>query len=875
MTFRNRLIIGFIGIALLVSAFSATLYTLGNSYENKLRLIVEEQYVKVRLAEQIMSNTSLVQNLINLAALNPLNSLDEQRLHQLFSANRRLFEKLNTPPLLSASADLLEGAETAYILYERKLQDAASDMVKPENQESVLVQSVYDLELLYNGFNMRLQGYADLQERLMMADSKDAIDSISKAKTLIAALWFGVILFTLLIGLGVLRGALSSIRRISKVMERFDPGRTGQLERIPIVTKDEINIIAHAYNQMADALEEHKNREKRYQEALEQENWLKTQLSEVAGLYQDNHDLVLFSNKLLSMLAPLTGAACASFYVLDDSGGMNVYVRKGSYAWDPDATGICQFYPGEGLVGQCASEGRAILTKAPADYVRVVSGVGSSPPAYLHCLPIRHNNEIIGVLELAFFKAADNAQVAFLVQICDHSLGTIIRNLQYQKHVEKLFSDSQTFNEELQVQSEELLQQQEALRILNERLEEQVKISETHSRYKSEFLANMSHELRTPLNSLLVLAQILRENKTGNLSKKQLEYADTMVISGNQLLSLINDILDLSKIEAGQMTVSEECFELPSLLNELHRQFLPLMEEKGLAYSTLAEPGLESWQLIGDRQRILQILRNLLSNALKFTKNGSVSLRAFLIDDRPMTLGFAVTDTGIGIAKELQKSIFETFKQVESNSTRKYGGTGLGLAISQELAKLLGGEVTVNSAPASGSTFLLTLPVQIADPQIAALRPAEAELAAAVEHSETADGSESLEQPPTQPAVIMLVDDDMRNIYSISSVLEDYGYTVICASNGAEVLELIETNRIDLILMDIMMPDMDGYEAMRYIRQSSHLQDIPIIALTAKAMKEDRDLCIAAGANDYISKPVRLDKLLSLIRVWLAGRQRI
>jgi two-component system, chemotaxis family, sensor kinase CheA len=861
MTFRNRLIAGFISIVVLITAFSVLIYTLGGSLEQKLGNIVEDRYVKVRLAEHVVSDANQIQNLINLSALDRNLQLDEGELQKLYTGINKNFEELDNLTKLATGSGMLDKAFNSYSLYEQKLKNVSTQLVNLSQEDSIRLQSIYNLELLGNTFADDMQKYIDFQEGLMMTTSDEALSSISQSKLIVGSFWLLVVASTLLIGVGVLRGTLKSIRRISDTMDDFDSGRSGTLLRIPIKTNDEINDIAHAYNRMADALEERENREKEYQRELEKENWVKTHLAEVAAIYQDNRDVSVFCSKLLSKLTPLCNALCSSLYVLDRSEEMPRYSRKGTYAWDTASADRDSFAPGEGLVGQCALEGKTISAVVPEDYIRVVSGVGSAPPSQLLFVPIPHNGEIIAVLELASFQPVEGTRLALLMEIANHSLGTTIRNLQYQKHVEKLFSESQTFNEELQVQSEELLQQQETLRSLNERLEEQVKISEMNSRYKSEFLANMSHELRTPLNSLLVLAQILRENKDGNLSKKQTEYADTMVMSGNQLLTLINDILDLSKIEAGQMTVAEDSFRLQSLLDELHQQFHPLMEEKGLTFSVLAESELQSLDLTSDKQRLLQILRNLLSNALKFTDTGTVSLRVLVEADDPLTLGFAVTDTGIGIAREEQESIFEAFKQVESNTNRKYGGTGLGLAISQELAGLIGGRITVDSAPQAGSTFLLTLPVR--GEYRAGIRQTAADLEkiSVVEHA------------PAGSVVIMLVDDDMRNIYSLSSVLEEYGYSIICASNGAEALDMLDRQPVDLILMDIMMPDMDGYDAMRHIRQSPTYEHIPIIALTAKAMKEDRDLCIEAGADDYISKPVRLDKLLSIIRVWLPGRQ--
>ncbi|MDF2924538.1 MAG: integral rane sensor hybrid histidine kinase [Paenibacillaceae bacterium] len=860
MTFRNRLLAGFTSIVIMISVLSVFNYSVSRMIKENLTNIVDDRYAKVKHAEHVQADASQIQNLTNLALLDEQERFDEEQLQALYTQIEGNWSELDRLTRLATGSALLDQAKTSYALYENRLKEIEGVISSSVPNDTIRNQTILDLELLRRAFVEDIRKYISFQEGLMVSTTGETLDSLSNSQVVTVVSFILVIMFTLLIGMHMYRRTLHSIERISAPMDSFDSGHSSDLPRIAVDTKDEINVIALAYNRMADALEERERREKDYQDALKEENWVKTHLGEVSILYQDNRDVALLSSKLLSKIVPLVDGACAALYVIDRSVEAPLYSRKAEYAWDTDS-GRTSFAMGEGLVGQCAAEGKVIDLAVPSDYIKVVSGAGFAPPTHLMVIPIPHNGETIAVLELGSFAALNGTKRTLLLELAKNSLGTSIRNLQYQKHVEKLYAESQTFNEELQVQSEELLQQQEALRTLNDKLEEQVKISETNSQYKSEFLANMSHELRTPLNSILVLAQILRENKDGNLTNRQTEYADTMVASGNQLLNLINDVLDLSKIEAGQMALAQDQFELQLLLDELAQQFAPLMEEKGLAFTVIPEPELRRFSLVTDRQRLMQILSNLLSNALKFTEEGHVSLRISVVKDDPLTLGFAVADSGIGIAQEEQDRIFEAFKQVEGNTSRKYGGTGLGLSISQELAGLIGGSIHVKSCPQEGSTFLLTLPVS------GEISLAEREAAVTLV-KDVPDVSHT----PTQSVTILLVDDDMRNIYSLSSVLEEYGYSVICAANGYEALDFLKKQPVDLILMDIMMPDMDGYEAMRMIRSNGQYGHIPIIALTAKAMKEDRDLCIEAGADDYISKPVRLDKLLSIIRVWLPGR---
>ncbi|MDY7231242.1 ATP-binding protein [Hyalangium rubrum] len=399
------------------------------------------------------------------------------------------------------------------------------------------------------------------------------------------------------------------------------------------------------------------------------------------------------------------------------------------------------------------------------------------------------------------------------------------------------------------------------------------------SKYKSEFLANMSHELRTPLNSLLILARVLAENKERRLSSKEVEYAKTIHASGTELLSLINEILDLSKIEAGKMRVEPYEVRLSEVKEFIERSFRHVAEQKGLGFSVHLGEGLPA-TLHTDVQRLQQVLKNLLSNAFKFTGSGRVDLHITPADGQgarfdtealqraERVLAFSVVDSGIGIPRDKQKLIFEAFQQADGTTSRKYGGTGLGLSISRAMAHLLGGELHLESQPGKGSTFTLYLP---------GAHP-------------LAEGSASsnMLQVPAPPApnpqlnstpveldarlaggTVLIVDDDIRNIFALASALESQGMAVLHAENGRVGLEVLRAHpEVDVVLMDMMMPEMDGYETMRAIRKDSRFATLPIIAITAKALKEDRELCLAAGASDYLPKPVDTPQLLELLRRW-------
>ncbi len=425
------------------------------------------------------------------------------------------------------------------------------------------------------------------------------------------------------------------------------------------------------------------------------------------------------------------------------------------------------------------------------------------------------------------------------------------------------------------------------------------------SKYKSEFLSNMSHELRTPLNSVIVLSELLASNDDGNMSEEQIKFLNIINGSGKDLLELINDILDLAKIESGKVTTDLQDVFFTDITQHIEWNFRYMMESRGLGFSITLAPDLPP-SLYTDSQRLQQVMRNLLSNALKFTEQGQVSVRiaaeesVLLMDHdghgnvKPM-IAFYVTDTGIGLADDKQKIIFESFQQADTGTAKKYGGTGLGLSISRELAWLLGGALQLEmSSPGKGSTFVLYLPAaspelgQNSSPATQAIMPLpetsqEPILNSAMgsrTSSQHAGGTPALPSgadlaSTTSPASlagkkVLLVDDDPHNIIALTALLLRHKMVVTSAENGRAALEQLGSNPdVDIVLMDIMMPEMGGYEAMRQIRQMKQFESLPIIALTAKAMNGDREKCIAAGASDYVSKPVDADKLCSIMRALL------
>jgi signal transduction histidine kinase/ActR/RegA family two-component response regulator len=500
--------------------------------------------------------------------------------------------------------------------------------------------------------------------------------------------------------------------------------------------------------------------------------------------------------------------------------------------------------------------------------VRITSSLLEITPRNIIVLPVLFEGELKAVIELASLKPFTQNYISFLDQLMD-SIGVILNMISSSMRTEELLQELKRSNTELEAQATELEDKAKLLEVKNQEvelasrsLEEKAEQLSLISKYKSEFLANMSHELRTPLNSLLILSKTLAENKDANLTPDQVKYARTVNSAGNDLLALINEILDLSKVEAGKMPVNPKDIGMQDILGYLEQSFKPVAEHKGLEFKIENNPNVPI-DLFTDESRLQQILKNLLSNAFKFTEKGLVKLNISLTEpgQKNSMIVFSVTDTGIGIPFDKQKLIFEAFQQADGTTSRKYGGTGLGLTISREIARLLGGTIEVESEPTRGSIFRLLLPQRYIGPDVSV-------------------GSDLRELPIERPALppdvdfkgykILIVDDDVRNIFALNSILSNKGIEVFNAENGRHALDVLNSHPdVNLILMDTMMPEMDGLEATRKIRQIPMYRDLPIVSLTAKAMKGDREKCLEAGASDYITKPVDEDTLFATIYSWL------
>ncbi len=908
------------------------------------------------------------------------------------------------------------------------------------------------------------------------------------------------------------------------------------------------------------------------------QDWLKTNIAKFTRMVQGQRDLLTVAQLLLSELAPLVSAQRGTFYIADSVDGEPQLKFMAGYAYDDRDNIPAHFKFGQGLVGQCAREKQRILVRdIPNDYIKISSSLGSATPVTVVVLPVLFEREVKAVVELASFQQLSDVHLAFLDQLTE-SMGIVFNTIAATMRTEQLLTQSQALAEELQKTNAQIQEKAQLLADQNteveaknreieqakQALEEKAEQLALTSKYKSEFLANMSHELRTPLNNLLILARVLADNTDGNLNSKQVKFAETIHSSGTDLLALINDILDLSKIESGKMDVEVGNIRFAELQDYCIRTFRHVADGKGLEFGIDVAPQLASEVIRSDAKRLQQVLKNLLSNALKFTQHGAVLLKIEQVDSgwsatHPVlsrakgVIAFSVSDTGIGIAQEKQRIIFEAFQQADGTTSRKYGGTGLGLSISRELARLLGGEIRLQSNLGRGSTFTLYLPqvyissapkletvdtptlrkaaeshapmeVGLILPSSAsvpeedlvdddrnliglgdrvlliveddltfarilmdhardrcvktliALRgstaislarefqpgaitldvrlpdmsgwtlldrlkhdPATAHIPVhvisgdegcrrgfalgAMSCIEKSVARENLEQtfgtiqrsleprkkrllliaesdvrasdirnliggfdieivescsldaamelierdemdaivldsvlpdgaalefieilqarmshiPPivvsgtrkllegqiseidkyagaslvryaptierllnetvlalhrnqeslseeqrkalsevrqTDPLLagrkVLVIDDDLRNIFALTSVLEQRDMKVLHAENGRAGIELLRNARdVDAVLLDVMMPEMDGYETARAIRKIPEFRTLPIIALTAKAMKGDREKCLQAGASDYVAKPVDLDHLFSVMRVWM------
>ncbi|WP_172257319.1 response regulator [Saccharibacillus deserti] len=1219
MKIKTKLIVGFSALLLIILSLSLVSYERMSYMNDQIDRVYQDRYMKVRYSSGMRGEvngiaTELANQLLNKRQSN----LSESRLFIENAKERteRFWDSINSEKGSAEERRLVQNVGTSwddFSAYETNLmqllENGGLDQAQAYRDSTGIELQRTALDALNE-----LASYQDLQVEAEVANVKAAYER----STQITAIF---LLVGLLLGLGIMMWVIPSVTRglntVSMMISSFGKGKLKAIRRIKVKSTDEIGSVAKVFQAMAEDIEEKQQLEREYLEAQNDRAWINSNMARITDVLKGIMSLNKVSQTFVSEFTPILGAEYGALYLVDLK-NPNQLNLSGSYAFSGAPETKPSFRIGEGLLGQSAADRRTILLEdVPQQYIEIGSALGESPSAQIMIHPVVAEDELIGVFEIASLTPFSSLQRQLLDQLLSN-LGIIFNNINGRLRVEELLRESQALTEELQCQSEELQTQQEELKRSNENLESQAEalrrsedllqrqqeelehfnteliaktraleeqVHETEeknrevelarvqlerqtmqlavsSKYKSEFLANMSHELRTPLNSLLILSQLLAENKEGNLAPKQVEYAQTIYMSGGDLLKMIDEILDLSKVDAGKMELNREPVPIDEITTFVTSNFGAVAEKKGIALNVEVNEDELPSALLTDGHRLKQVLRNLLSNAFKFTSDGSVTFRVCeaqpeelpdYLEKKRKFIEFSVIDTGIGIPQDKTDIVFEAFQQVDGTTSRKYGGTGLGLSISRELAKLLGGAIELESEEGSGSRFSLYIPKLTAyasgeetaapqprseervfsrkskpasvepiapkpqlteieddrdalapedkvlliiedDPKFAVIlrdmarsygykamvevqgdtgletarsrmpdaiildiqlpvidgwtilselksssetrhipvhvvsvvddvkqglmmgaiaylkKPAnkeglerafsyigsyadkslkhlliveddEVQRGAIIEligHDDVAikavgTGSQALEElqrhhydcmvldlmlsdmtgfemldrirederlrdlpiiiytgkdldskeetklrqyaesiivkdvksperlldettlflhrveadlPEDKRKIlqklhnketlfegkkILLVDDDVRNVFALSSVLESYRMDVTFAENGREAVDILEQQRdeFDLILMDMMMPEMDGYEAMRLIRQMPGLERIPIIALTAKAMKEDRGKCIEAGASDYVKKPIQTEQLLSLMRVWL------
>ncbi|MFZ4578886.1 MAG: response regulator [Myxococcota bacterium] len=840
---------------------------------------------------------------------------------------------------LDAEAQKRQGAfETQYYRYQKVLDQVV--MLKESSREAEAAE--------LSRTQGRTIGIAAAAAAVHFSDHQQTLlerETVTNADNFRQSLWIAVFLTLLvvLLGLGLVTWVASYLgKTVSRVVRNTESIAGGNLNTvIDTADSDEIGMLARAVSQMQDAL-------RAADQVTREQDWLKTGIARINRVVLGLDDVEKLASAALSEIAAYLDAKVGAFYVLEENESKPELVLMGTYAYVMRKNLATRFRLGEGLVGQSAREGKQILLlNAPEDYVRVTSGLGDAVPRSLCVTPLVFEGKVRGVLEVGTLDRMTELQLKYLEEgmIAVSMALEIVRNqavviaqqerlatsneeLTRQAEVlersqEELRAQQvqlQSANVELETQmlrvkeSEERLRvQQEELEVTNSELKQknllmerqkvEMDIAQTDlankanelaqaSKYKSEFLANMSHELRTPLNSLLLLARSLRDNEEGNLSAEQVESSRVIFDSGSDLLNLINEILDLSKIEAGRMELRLENEPLVDLTRNIQSQFAHMARNQGLGFNVEVGQGLPE-HVVTDPQRLMQVLKNLIGNAIKFTEKGSVTVAfervAAKVDlsnsglDRAQSFAVHVTDTGIGIPNDKQALIFEAFQQADSGDRRRFGGTGLGLSISRELGRLLGGEIHLHSVPGEGSTFTLYLPIDRgalgaeAGAALATVRASAPARTTAARVTGPVPRPMPLgkpgQTPPELPVpkagprpdddrdglddhdhAILVIEDDVRFAKILAGHIKKRGFKCILATTGEEGLDLARTHHPDGIVLDIGLPRMDGWAVLTALKQDVDTRHIPVHIVSAE---DPSSAGLRIGAIGQVAKPLQ------------------
>ncbi|PAX58407.1 response regulator [Brunnivagina elsteri] len=801
----------------------------------------------------------------------------------------------------------------------QELRNKTSDNLNQQNRLKLLEPLIEQrLERLKNGINLRKnQGFDAAQQFILTNQGTKIVEEIAQitrqmeaeenqlllqlsnnvkaaVRLTLSTIVYGILLsFILLAVIGYIL-----TRNISKPLSRFSQiasalGKGDLSVSLPTSDrKDEIGLLTRTFNQMIANLRD-------TIEKNDRQNWLQSNLAEFSQRLQGSRDLETVTRLIISYLTPLVGASQGAFFVINVRGDEPVLKLVSGYAYKGHKNLANEFKLGEGLVGQCALEKqRILLTQVPSDYIRISSGLGEATPLNILVLPILFEEQVTGIIELASFQIFQEVHLDFL-ELVTETIGIVLNMIFSDIRTQEFLEESQQLTEELQQsnqiledqakalqnsevllknQQEELKHSNEELQKLNEKLEEKAELLEQQkqeielarqdleekakqlavsSKYKSEFLANMSHELRTPLNSLLILARLLADNGGGNLTEKQVEYSRTIYAAGTDLLELINEILDLAKIESGTLSLDIEQVTLTDLQMSLERNFQQIAEGKGLKFKIELDTQLPK-SITTDIKRLQQILKNLLANAFKFTEQGNVTLKIGVAPEN--MINFAVSDTGIGIPTDKHKVIFEAFQQADGSTSRKYGGTGLGLSISRELAQLLGGRIELTSKLNQGSIFTLVLPQLLVQTEaVEIIRQGKVspiiESPLILYQSEIPDDRDIIQ---LEDRILLIIEDDDKFARILLEMAREQGFKAIVALRGKQGLALAKKFQPDAITLDVNMPGMDGWTVLDILKRDPETRHIPVHIMSIDD-REQRGLNF--GAIAYLQKPISKEVL--------------